>query len=70
MYKLRIKNPNEHKKEMIFINPKCGHVQICDYSIPFRCQDKACLEDIPQVDRLAGDKNQGARVKFFAEGKI
>ena len=70
MHRIKVKFPNETKKEYIFVNPKCGHVQVGDYSLPFRCQDKSCIEEVVQVDKLLGDRNQGARVKFFAEGKI
>jgi hypothetical protein len=70
MYRIKVKHLNDVKKELVFVNPKCGHTQISDYSLPFRCQDKSCLEEIVQVDKLIGERNQGARVRFFAEGKV
>ena len=70
MIKCRVKPVTEWKNETVFINPKCGHVQRFEYCSPVRCQDHSCNVDVPDIDKLYGDKHQAARVKFYAEGKI
>ena len=70
MIKCRVKPITEWKNETVFTNPKCGHVQKFEYCTPVRCQDLKCNVDIPDIDKLYGDKHQAARVKFYAEGKL
>jgi hypothetical protein len=70
MQQIKVKSLTEHKKEIIYINPKCGHTQKADYSLPFRCQEVNCTEEVTQVDKLFGERNQDSRVKFYVEGKL
>lgn len=70
MQQIKVKSLTDHKKEIVYVNPKCGHVQKGDYTLPFTCQDPNCKENIPQVDKLFGERNQDARVRFYAEGKL
>lgn len=58
------------KGDIVFTNPKCGHVQTTKFSLPYYCQDPNCNEVIPSVDKLVGQYSQDNRVKFFAEGKL
>jgi len=70
MLQCRVKNITEYRNEVIFINPKCGHVQKFDYVTPVRCQALDCKESVPDIDKLIGSKRQDFRVKFYAEGKL
>ena len=61
-----------HKKEMLFINPACGHMQTFTYSSPITCQETSCFERVKGVDKLHGDTVYALRerVKYFAESKL
>jgi len=71
MIQLKVKpGVGYNQKTVIYINPKCGHEQEFGYSAPYTCQETACLEKIPDVDKLVGDSNCDRRVKYWAEGKL
>jgi hypothetical protein len=70
MLKLKYKQVSEYKKQVIFVNPKCGHTQTFEYNIPYVCQHSICTEKPIPVDKLIGSSNQDARVKYFDGGII
>ena len=71
MLKCKIEKTDNAKGEVtIFINPKCGHEQRAEYSMPYKCQHDNCDEAIPSVTKLLYKYNQDERVKHFVEGKL
>jgi hypothetical protein len=72
MLQLRIKPGAGNQKTIFFTNPKCGHKLEFGYSAPYTCQDANCSEKPPSVEKLIGEyaTAQGARVKYYAEGKL
>lgn len=70
MIQLKHKRINEHRRLIVYKNPKCGHEQRFEYTVPFRCQETSCTEKLADIDKLVGEKNQDRRVKYFVEGKL
>ena len=71
MLQLRVKpGVGQYQKTIFYKMPKCGHTLSFDYTTPALCQDPDCKEKPEQVDRLVGEHAVGARVRYYAEGKI